>query len=285
MNKNFIEKYIVPLSPIPTDVRPGGKLNHPITCMLFDVYGTLFISDSGDIGVAKAKAHKHHHIQELLEKYHVKTTPEKLLEELYGRIEKTHEQLRNTGIDFPEVEIDKIWMDILKIKDRQVIQRFAIEFELVFNPVYPMPHLGDMLSALKQQRMLMGIISNAQFFTPRLFEWFLGSALEHLGVHPNLVILSYQLKHAKPSAMLFDLAVQKLSRMGVSASSVLYIGNDMLKDIYPARNAGFNTALFAGDKRSLRLRQDDPRCANISADLVVTDLLQLLDHFDKEMWK
>jgi putative hydrolase of the HAD superfamily len=52
----------------------------------------------------------------------------------------------------------------------------------------------------------------------------------------------------------------------------------MLNDIYPARKAGFTTALFAGDKRSLRLRQDDPRCANISADLVITDLYQLLDH-------
>jgi putative hydrolase of the HAD superfamily len=278
LNKNIIEKYIVPLSPIPTDVRPGGKLNRPIDCILFDIYGTLFVSDSGDIGVAKAKSPKHRHIKDLLEKYDLKLTPDKLLQALYARIEEVHGELRKEGIDFPEVEIDKVWMHILQTDDRHFIQQFAIEFELIFNPVYPMPHLKETLSDLKHRRLLMGIISNAQFFTPYLFEWFLGSDLKHLGVHPNLVILSYQLKYAKPSAMLFDLAVQRLSQLGVRSASVLYIGNDMLNDIYPAHKAGFTTALFAGDKRSLRLRQDDPRCADISADLIITDLSQLLDH-------
>ena len=259
-------------------MRPSGKLNRPVDGILFDIYGTLFISDSGDIGVAKAKGQKQHHLKELLEKYDLKLTPEKLLLALYARIEEVHGELRKDGIDLPEVEIDKIWMHILQSHDRHFIQQFAIEFELIFNPVYPMPHLKEMLSDLKHRRLLMGIISNAQFFTPYLFEWFLDSDLKGLGFHPNLVILSYQLKYAKPSAMLFDLAVRRLSELDVQAASVLYIGNDMLNDIYPARNAGFNTALFAGDKRSLRLRMDDPRCADTAADLVITDLSQLLDH-------
>jgi putative hydrolase of the HAD superfamily len=278
LNKNLIEKYIVPLLPIPTDVRPGGKLNRSIDCILFDIYGTLFVSDSGDIGVTKAKNQKQHPLKELLEKYDLKLTPEKLLQALYARIEDVHGELRKEGIDFPEIEIDKIWMHVLQSNDRHFIQQFAIEFELIFNPVYPMPHLKEVLSALKHRRLLMGIISNAQFFTPYLFEWFLGSNLKHLGMHPKLTILSYQLNHAKPSAMLFDLAVQRLFQLDVHSASVLYIGNDMLNDIYPARNAGFATALFAGDKRSLRLRQHDPRCADVSADLVITDLSQLLDH-------
>ena len=52
----------------------------------------------------------------------------------------------------------------------------------------------------------------------------------------------------------------------------------MLNDIYPAKQLGFQTALFAGDKRSLRLRTDDARCINLSADLVLTDLGQLINH-------
>lgn len=259
-------------------MRPGGKLNHPIDCILFDVYGTLFVSASGDIGISKAKDQEHHHLKGLLDKYDLKLTPDKLLQALYARIEEVHGKMRKDGIDFPEVEIDQIWMHVLQTGDWHFIKQFAIQFELISNPVYPMPHLRKMLSTLKKRRLLMGVISNAQFFTPYLFEWFLDSDLEQLGMHPNLIILSYQLKHAKPSARLFDLAVQRLSRLGVRASSVLYIGNDMLNDIYPARKAGFITALFAGDKRSLRLREDDPRCANISADLVITDLLQLFEY-------
>jgi putative hydrolase of the HAD superfamily len=52
----------------------------------------------------------------------------------------------------------------------------------------------------------------------------------------------------------------------------------MLNDIFPAKITGFQTALFAGDKRSLRRRTDDPRCRNLKPDLVVTDLGQLIEH-------
>jgi len=52
----------------------------------------------------------------------------------------------------------------------------------------------------------------------------------------------------------------------------------MLNDIYPANAIGFQTALFAGDQRSLRLRTDDPRCVNLKPDLVLTDLAQLLKY-------
>jgi len=38
--------------------------------------------------------------------------------------------------------------------------------------------------------------------------------------------------------------------------------------------------LFAGDARSLRLRRDDSRCRRLKPNLVITDLLQLLDHLE-----
>ena len=69
--------------------------------------------------------------------------------------------------------------------------------------------------------------------------------------------------------------------MGIETSSVLYLGNDMLNDILPADRAGFQTALFAGDARSLRLRKDDPRCQGLAADLVITDLMQLVELLDQ----
>jgi putative hydrolase of the HAD superfamily len=77
---------------------------------------------------------------------------------------------------------------------------------------------------------------------------------------------------------MFNAAVEKLEKMGMSAHSVLYIGNDMLNDIYPAKKAGFRTALFAGDARSLRLRENHPKCKDLSADIIITDLIQILDH-------
>ena len=61
----------------------------------------------------------------------------------------------------------------------------------------------------------------------------------------------------------------------MSAKEVLFIGNNMLKDVYPAQAAGFLTGLFAGDVRSLRWRENDDRCNGISPDIVITELNQL----------
>jgi putative hydrolase of the HAD superfamily len=63
----------------------------------------------------------------------------------------------------------------------------------------------------------------------------------------------------------------------VSAAETLYVGNDMLNDVWTASQCGLKTALFAGDKRSLRLREDDARCAALQPDVIVTSLSQILD--------
>lgn len=58
---------------------------------------------------------------------------------------------------------------------------------------------------------------------------------------------------------------------------MLFIGNDRLKDIYPAHRVGMKTCLFAGDQRSLRLREGDSMVQGIEPDFIVDDLQQLLD--------
>ena len=141
----------------------------------------------------------------------------------------------------------------------------------------PMPHLKETLDACRNHRLLMGIISNAQFYTPYLFEWFLNNPIPDLGFHSDLVLLSYEFGCAKPSPLLFNKAAKSLKAMSIPRKAVLFVGNDMLNDMYPAKQTGFKTALFAGDKRSLRLREDDPRCENLSPDLVLTDLTQLFE--------
>jgi putative hydrolase of the HAD superfamily len=266
------------MAPLPTFLTPKGELKEEIKCMLFDIYGTLFVSGSGDISLTKLNSPEFKKIAQLLTKYEIRKLPRTLLNEFYSAIEARHSDLRKKGIDFPEVNIDQVWMEILQNDDRETVRQFAAEFELIVNPVYPMPNLEIMLSAFRRQSQLMGIISNAQFFTPYLFHWFLNSDPQGLGFNPDLLFYSYRFEVAKPSLRLFKMAAEKLKKKGIQPSSVLYTGNDMLNDIYPAKLTGFKTALFAGDKRSLRLRPDDPRCRNLEADLVITDLDQLIQY-------
>jgi putative hydrolase of the HAD superfamily len=276
IDKKLIEKYFHPLKPIPTSLSPAGDLRHGIRCILFDIYGTLFISGSGDISLATPNSPQMEQIGSLLAKYGVEKTPPELLDALHRAIKARHTELRDSGVDFPEVQIDRIWQQVLQADDMANIRRFAAEFELISNPVYPMPHLSDLLAACRRQGLLMGIISNAQFYTPWLFNWFLDADPQDLGFSPDLIFYSYLFATAKPSPALFKKAAEILEEKEIPPAAVLYIGNDMLNDIYPAQNAGFKTALFAGDQRSLRLRTADPRCRDLIPDLVLTDLGQLI---------
>jgi putative hydrolase of the HAD superfamily len=92
----------------------------------------------------------------------------------------------------------------------------------------------------------------------------------------RLLFFSWKEGHAKPSAVMFERAKAVLLDMGIPETSVLYVGNDMRNDIWPAASVGFDTALFAGDRRSLRQRKHDHRCKGRLPDMVITDLFQLV---------
>jgi putative hydrolase of the HAD superfamily len=278
LSDDLISKYIRPLYPHATALQPSGELTTKVQCIMFDVYGTLFISGSGDIGIARQEVPKTEQLINLLKKFGIRRSPDAVLNDFFAAIENQHAKSKANGVDFPEVEIDKIWMHVLNNNNLDHIRAFAMEFELIVNPVYPMPNLEIMLTGCKESNLCMGIVSNAQFYTPSLLQWYLGSDLQDLGFHPDLMLFSYRFGCAKPSTYLFQLAAEKLQNIEISVHDALYLGNDMLNDIYPAKKAGFQTALFAGDARSLRLREDDPRCRNLSPDIIITDLKQLLDH-------
>ena len=244
--------------------------------MLFDVYGTLVISGSGDMDSQAMRNDQKRVLTGVLRRYGIDRTPENLMDALRRAIENDHDRLRQEGIDYPEVDIVRIWKTVLGTGDAIWVRAFALEYEMAVNPVYPMPGLADLLSACRGQDLLMGIISNAQFFTLRLLERLLGKSLGMCGFDPKLTFFSYRFGSAKPSSFMFELAAEIFSHRGVPLSAVLYVGNDMRNDILPAKTVGFQTALFAGDRRSLRQRTDDARCRHIVPDMIITDLRQLI---------
>ena len=185
--KKSVQRYLRHLAPFPTSLIPEGTLKEKIKCVLFDIYGTLFISGSGDISLADKKSPQIERINQLLTRYAIRKTPQVLLDELYLAIKTRHKELRHQGVDFPEVNIDRIWRKFLPQEVRNIARQFAVEFELIINPVYPMPNLARMLSACRHQGISMGIISNAQFYTPYLFRWFLDLDLKDLAIDPELV--------------------------------------------------------------------------------------------------
>lgn len=277
--EELVRHYSRPMDPIPTSLEPEGSPAVPVKAILFDVYGTLFISRAGDIGAAMEEAEVRVDLLDgLCGRYNLSLPARDLVNRFFDRIGQEKLRLARQGIDAPEVVIEDIWGDVLGTADRSLLQRFALEFEMIVNPVYPMPGLGDLLSFLKRRGMIMGIISNAQFYTPILFSSYLGAGLEDLGFRKDLVIFSYEVGYGKPSSRAFMAAARILEHGGIQPREVLFVGNDMLKDICPAGEAGFQTVLFAGDARSLNLREHEERCRGVRPDMTITELMQLADY-------
>ncbi|MDH3568445.1 MAG: hypothetical protein OEM61_13970, partial [Desulfobacteraceae bacterium] len=72
---NLFSKYIKPILPRPSSFHRSGKLEDTIQCILFDIYGTLFVSSSGDIGIAKRESYNSEKLEKLLNKFGVQQTP------------------------------------------------------------------------------------------------------------------------------------------------------------------------------------------------------------------
>lgn len=272
---DICRRYLRPLEPIPTGMQAVFPRMGPRRAILFDVYGTLLVSGAGEAGRVQAQPPGMDRLPELLKRYGIEHAPRKLQSMVCQAIAADHRRQRAKGIDFPEVDIVRIWQAIIGLRNRSVAKAFALTYELITNPVFPMPGALTLIRFFKERGMPMGIVSNAQFYTPIVLAWFFGRDGHDSGFDPRLHFYSWREGCAKPSAILFDRAKATLASMGVPTESALYVGNDMRNDIQPAAEAGFRTALFAGDRRSLRLRREDEQCRDASPDWVVTELGQL----------
>lgn len=254
-----------------------------VRCVLFDIYGTLFISGSGDVGTAGAQDQQPA-LDEALAVCGVKAPATEAIRasRIAEIIQAHHAQAKARGVEYPEVDILAVWEDLLsgvpgkEWADRELLKRLAIEYEVRINPVWPMPGMTEVLAALRSRNVLMGVVSNAQFYTPLLFPAFTKQTCDEWGLRKELCVWSYRHGEGKPSRNLFRYALSVLDDWGVRPDEVVYVGNDMRNDMVPSAELGCRTALFAGDKRSLRLREDDPHCEDLTPDVVLTELPQLL---------
>jgi len=280
-----------PLDPIPP-VIPDSLLsvhNAPLPfrprAILFDIYGTLLISASGEVGSAATDSRE----QAFLDAYRIASGSAlpreagRILAYAYEEaIEREHAEGRLAGRPHPEVNILSVWRAVLnELESTELdpapvdLQQLAIAFETQVNPVWPMPGFRDLLQRLGNESITMGIVSNAQFYTPMLFPALVGVTLTELGFERELTAFSWEHRRAKPDASLFAGPLASLRARGIDSSEVVYVGNDMRNDIWCARQVGCTAVLFAGDQRSLRTRRDDPELAGLTPDSMVSSLAEL----------
>jgi putative hydrolase of the HAD superfamily len=248
--------------------------------VLFDIYGTLFTSASGDIGTttgsditpAVAAA-----LELIGRRSGSELSPEELARRFRHEIDRSHETSRAKGIQSPEVDVREIWQRAAAgsslFENSATVELFALCYEMQSNPVWPMPGAALLLNRLCGE-VRMGIVSNAQFYTPLLFPALLESTIHEIGFEAALISFSYEHGFAKPNPLLFSGPLAELADQGIDSSEAVYLGNDMLNDVTTAAAAGCMTILFAGDRRSLRLRTNHVAVQTELPDSVVQTLEQ-----------
>ena len=293
--KQYIDNYlhdISPLSPLPTDAEERWERIGNIRAVLFDIYGTLVISGTGDIDACEYSPSKT--VKSLNEAgISVEEDPDgsagRAIIELYREeISQRHERAHTQGIAFPEIDVRDVWEQVVRRSRKRGLADFgnepdyrkvAFSFEMMNNHVYPMPGMKDVITRLSGEDIRLGMISNSQFFSPVIVNYFLTRnvdlSLRITLFDPALCVYSFEERRGKPDVYLYEKAASGLAEYGIRPGEALFVGNDMLNDIYPAQQAGFRTVLFAGDRRSLRMRRDHPELRGLAPDAVITDLSRI----------
>ncbi len=288
------QKKITPLVP---SIDPDYRKDTSIKALIFDIYGTLLISSWAEGTDWKAIPGN---LKTALDYNSIRLTSQdnkptgqllmKILNLLREKITAYYAQQKSEDVPFPEMNIVKIWEQTLiharekgwiKYPDDVDFHNLTLTFELLNNRAWPMPDMMEVIHQLSDKKFPLGIISNAQFYTPRVMNYFLsGSYKESETVDcfdPDLTVFSYKLLRGKPDVALFEKLIPVLkTKYNLKPEQVAYVGNDMKKDVYTARQAGFKTILFAGDKNSVRWRKDDPGIDGVKPDFIITELKQLI---------
>ncbi len=281
------------MEPEPTYTPPVLRKLPGIKAVAFDFYGTMFMSGTGDALIDEPKKEEAVAFEAAFETMFPDLAEQPDANEgvqVYKQVIHDHKAaMKADGVDYPEVQITEVWRDVIsrlrgsgtdglpENPDQELLEELTIEFEMRNNPTWPMPDLRSTLEALEGKSLKLGILSNSQFYTPMIYEAHIETEPDQAYFDINLCIWSYEERLCKPSLDFHKrLKTAFDAHYGIKPEEVLFVGNDMLKDIYPAHHFGFKTALFAGDQRSLKWRKDDARVSDITPDLTITRLYQLV---------
>ncbi len=239
-------------SPIPAGVSPDLNRLHGVKCVVFDVYGTLLLSDR-----SPAAGDRNAALREILESLEITCEHEKPASAFHSLLQKKAFSARLSGASSPEFDVRKLWKRVLgeSVSD-QNIEKVALAYECAMHRVWLAPNVKSVLSQLSALGLPLGILSNAQFYTPILLEALLGMPLSEFGFMDTLSFYSYECGESKPGPLMFDQLVGRLERLHLRPNETLIVGNDLNNDIAPAQERDFKTLLVAQDERSLTMDSD-----------------------------
>ena len=275
-----------------------------IRAVTWNVYGTLLRTSDGEFLVQVPQQLR---MQIALEKtieefkmwnamYRKPGAPWEAMHQQFVRFvdERRMAGTRQKG-DAPEIDLADIWRKLLgQLKQteyeydeafygdkEELSEKIAYFFHASLQGVEAAPNALAALQAVSGAGLKQGLVADAQPFT--LAE--LLRALRRQGPLPppaelfasECSVLSYQEGVRKPSPSLFHACLERLSEQGIEPEQVLHVSNRLRDDLAVAKQSGMRTALYAGEKLSLKATREEVLDPELKPDRLLTDLGQIRD--------
>ncbi len=275
-----------------------------IKAVAWDAYGTLLRISDGELlfvhpqgmrmEVALDKT-----IQEFNMWQSMSRKPGKPWEYMLQLYTRAYDDLRLAGSgrkgDLPEIDAARVWLKILEKLDKndyqydvdqygdleELSQKVAYFYHSCLQGVEASAGAAAAVFAVGEAGLPQGLIADGQCFTrtqvlralqaegklPEPAEW----------ISSELSTLSYGEGVRKPSKSLYVSAVQRFQEAGLAPDQVLFVASRLREDLVVAKSAGFRTALFAGEKLSLKATAADLKDPAVKPDRLLTQLTQVRD--------
>ncbi len=220
--------------------------------LIFDVNGTLI-----DISTDEGKESIYRAIATFLLYQGVRVDWQALKDEYYKTMS---EQRKASAEEHPEFDAVGVWREIvsrrpevggLTRRKQDSLPRFLAEMyrALSLDRLQLYPDVWDVLVELRP-RFKLAALSDAQS------AWAL-SELRAVGVDSFFkpIVVSGDLGFRKPDGRIFQKALRGLA---LRPENVLFVGNDMYRDIYGAGRAGLKTVFFASNQGRRQMNGVEP---------------------------
>jgi len=275
----------------------------PVKAVFWTVYGTLVAVPQGELffehpqdfvtAAALDKVIKEFKMWNSMSRK--PGAPAEYMKELFDKALTALRLTGSGGEKVPEVQIERVWEDILKKlfqKDysfdavtygslNEFAKKIAYFYQASIQGSGAYPAAAETLKLLAERRMVQGLLADGQCFTVGQLQRCLKQQDTDFDLNavipPALRLISAEKKARKPSDTLFKAAVAAAGTKGLSPSEVLHVGSSLTRDIGPAKKHGFRTALFAGDKNSLSATPEQLKDAALRPDALITELPQVLE--------
>ena len=238
--------------------------------LIFDLNGTLIdiLTNEGDPQLYRVTAN-------FLDYYGVKLAPCQLRDLFF---ELNREQRRESREKYPEFDVSQIFINIIeRFKRRPIpdVEQLAEYASIVFRAASRFrlelyDGVFEVLTDLRKEYKLAAVSDGQSLWAlPEMHS----VDLEHFF---SPIIVSGDFGYRKPDLRLYQ---EALRQMHLQPAEVIFVGNDMYRDVYGAHQAGMKTVFFKSN-------QGDQTSHGVEADYIIynfNELPQAVDFLQKSL--